>query len=278
MIPKIESVMLISPTLSDASQGLYHVFPRGQDGNTIFFDDVDRSVFLGVLECTVYRFRWILCAYCLMGTHYHLLVDTSRATLSSGMLSLHATYARRFKRRHGHRDKGRLFPDELTPARVDEEFRMLTAVKYIALNPVEAGLCDHPGEWAWSSYNATAGILDAPPFLSVQPVLDRFSRDPRRARNLFIDFIDSRSPEVESEINSKYYLQEPVRSIKARPRMRPVLSEIFEVDDSLESRDRAIGKAYNHWGYTLAEIGELVGLHVSSVSKIAKKCRRFESQ
>lgn len=65
------------------AQGLCHVSPRGQDGNVAFLDDVDKSMFLGLLECTVYRFRWILSAYCLMDTHYHPFVDTSRENLAS---------------------------------------------------------------------------------------------------------------------------------------------------------------------------------------------------
>ncbi len=268
--------MLKNPRCGDPAQGLYHLFPRGRGGSTVFFDDLDRSVFLGLLGCTVYRFRWILHAYCLMGTHYHLLVDASRENLSSGMRSLHSTYSRRSNQKHGHPGEGRLFPDRLVHERVDEEYRMLNAVKYIALNPVEANLCDHPGEWTWSSYNATAGILAPPPFLSVQPVLEHFSSDTRRARNLFIDFVDGSSPEVESDVKSRYYLREPVRTIKARPRVRPVLSDIFGVCESRESRDQKIGQAYNRWGYTLDEIGGYLGLHVSTICKIAKKHRRFE--
>ena len=169
-----------------------------------------------------------------------------------------------------------MFPDRLARARVDEEYRMLNAVKYMALNPVEANLCNHPGEWAWSSYNATAGILPSPPFLSVQPLLDRFSYDTRRARNLYIDFIDGSSPEIEREVKSRYYLQEQVRTIKARPRLRPVLLDIFDGCEPRQSRDHAIGQAYNRWGYTLDEIGEHLGLHLSTVCKIARNYRRFE--
>ncbi|MBU1669929.1 MAG: transposase [Actinobacteria bacterium] len=268
--------MLESPRPGDPAPGLYHVFPRGRGGRTVFFDDLDRSVFLGLLQCTVYRYRWILCAYCLMGTHYHLLVDTSRQTLASGVRSLHSIYSRRFNRRHGYSCDGRLFGDRLFPERVDEEYRMMNAVRYVALNPVAAKLCDHPGSWPWSSYSAAAGILPPLPFLSVQPVLDRFSRDTRRARNLFIDFIDGCSPEVETDVKSRYYVQEPVRTIKERKRMRPVLSEIFECCDSRESRDHAIGQAYNRFGYTLDEIGRHLGLHYSTVCKIARKSRRFE--
>ncbi|MBU1670460.1 MAG: hypothetical protein KKF41_15275 [Actinobacteria bacterium] len=55
-----------------------------------------------------------------------------------------------------------------------------------------------------------------------------------------------------------------------------LLCEIFEGCDSRESRDHAIGQAYNRFGYTLDEIGRYMGLHVSTVCKIAKKHRRFE--
>jgi putative transposase len=42
----------------------------------VYLDDADRSVLLEVLEEVVQRFNWIVHAYCLMGNHYHLLVET----------------------------------------------------------------------------------------------------------------------------------------------------------------------------------------------------------
>lgn len=85
---------------------------------------------------------------------------------------------------------------------------------------------------AWSSCYRAAGILAAPPFLSVQPALDRFSHGTRRASNLFIGFIDGSSPEVEREAKSRYCLQGQVRTLKVRPRMHPALFHVFEACDS----------------------------------------------
>ena len=39
---------------------------------------------------------------------------------------------------------------------------------YIHNNPVRAGLVDNPGDWSWSSYRATGGLEQAPPFLHVR--------------------------------------------------------------------------------------------------------------
>jgi putative transposase len=55
---------------------LYHVTSRGDQQEAVYLDDADRSVLLEVLEEVVQRFNWIVHAYCLMGNHYHLLVET----------------------------------------------------------------------------------------------------------------------------------------------------------------------------------------------------------
>jgi hypothetical protein len=45
----------------------------------IFFSDEDRTTFLGVLDDAVVWFDWLCHAYCPMGNHYHLLVETPEA-------------------------------------------------------------------------------------------------------------------------------------------------------------------------------------------------------
>lgn len=242
----------------DLHPGMFHVASHGEGDRNLFLDDKDRASFLGLLGCVVYRFRWICCAYCLLSNHYHLIVDTSAENLSGGMQVLDSVHSRRFNARH--RRSGRLIREHFMSDRIDDEYRFLNALKYIARNPVDAGICGHPGEWAWSSYNATAGIIPAPRFLSVQPVLALFSHDDRCARNTYIDFVSGSSPEVEREIKSRYYSSEPVTTGKIRERVCPTLASLLYGCDSLESRNRAISQAYLVFGYTLREIAEYVGL------------------
>ena len=54
----------------------------------IFDDDFDRERFLNVLASVVEKQRWLCHAYCLMGNHFHLLIETPEANLSRGMRQL----------------------------------------------------------------------------------------------------------------------------------------------------------------------------------------------
>src|SRR5256885_1282971 len=60
----------------------------------------DRRGFLVLLDLVMSRFRWSCLSYCLMGNHYHLLLEIDEANLSEGMQVLNGTYARGFNERH----------------------------------------------------------------------------------------------------------------------------------------------------------------------------------
>ena len=56
---------------------LYHVTARGDRREPIYEDQTDRELFLGLLGKVVEALNWLCYAYCLMSTHYHLLIETS---------------------------------------------------------------------------------------------------------------------------------------------------------------------------------------------------------
>lgn len=65
--------------------GLFHVATRGVAKMAIYLDDNDRRNFLGLLALAVQAFEWDCLAFCLMTTHYHLVLETSRQNLSDGI-------------------------------------------------------------------------------------------------------------------------------------------------------------------------------------------------
>jgi hypothetical protein len=67
---------------------------------------------------------------------------------------------------------------------------MLELARYVVLNPVRAGLCSHPGAWAWSSYRATAGIARVPQLLAVDWLLRYFGPTRRQATAAYRAFVD----------------------------------------------------------------------------------------
>ena len=79
---------------------LYHLTSRGDGREAIYRETADRLMFLEVLGEVCARFNWACHAYCLMGNHYHLLMETRDGNLSSGMRQLNGVYTQRFNRRH----------------------------------------------------------------------------------------------------------------------------------------------------------------------------------
>jgi REP element-mobilizing transposase RayT len=71
---------------------IYHVMNRGDRREDIFLDDRDREGFLKALGETCRKADWQVHAYCLMGNHFHLVVETPRANLSAGMQWFLGTY------------------------------------------------------------------------------------------------------------------------------------------------------------------------------------------
>jgi putative transposase len=148
---------------------LYHVASRGVDRQMIFgVVDGDRWVFMSLLANTVQRYGWNLHAYCVMGNHFHLVLDTPYSNIGDGMRYLKSSYALWFnalRPREGH-----LFERRYFAAILDHEAHLFAVCRYTVLNPVRAGLCVHPADWAWSSYRASAGIVKPPPFLQLDLV------------------------------------------------------------------------------------------------------------
>ncbi len=67
---------------------IYRVMNRGDRREPIFVDEEDRHLFLETLGETCGKTGWQVHAYCLMGNHFHLVVETPRANLVAGMRRL----------------------------------------------------------------------------------------------------------------------------------------------------------------------------------------------
>jgi putative transposase len=134
---------------------IYHVMSRGDRREAIFKDDEDRSGFMAALEEACGKTGWQIHALCLMGNHFHLVVETPRGNLVAGMKWLLGTYTGRFNRRH--KQFGHLFSGRYKALIVDGSGSgYLKAVcDYVHLNPSRAKLIkvDQPlRAYSWSSW------------------------------------------------------------------------------------------------------------------------------
>jgi len=124
---------------------------RGVAGQDIFLTDADRRVFLRLVSDEINRRRWACHAFCLMGNHYHLLLQAPAGDIAAGVGVINGRYAAMFYRTYDR--YGPVFQGRFRASVVQEESHVLELVRYIALNPVRAGLVARPERWAWSSYS-----------------------------------------------------------------------------------------------------------------------------
>jgi REP-associated tyrosine transposase len=155
----------------EAEGAVWHVFARGNGQQDIFLDDHDRRTYLRLLGKIVRRQHWLCLAYCLMHNHLHLLLETPQANLGAGMQRLHGVYAQTLNERHGW--SGHVFQGRYGAVVVKRDEQLLTVARYIALNPVEAGLCEEAAAWPWGSHAAlVTGV--APAWLDAARLLAYF--------------------------------------------------------------------------------------------------------
>jgi REP element-mobilizing transposase RayT len=141
----------------------YHVTTHGMAELAVLPDAAAKQHFLWLLAEVGGRERWRIRAYCLMTTHYHLLVTTPEPTISTGMRSLNGRYARwlNFERER----RGHVWEERFHGNPIRQESHFLECIRYLALNPVRAGIVTTPQEWTWSSYAALAGLSRPADFL-----------------------------------------------------------------------------------------------------------------
>jgi putative transposase len=128
--------------------GFFHITARGVGGAVIFTDDLDRRRFVLLLAQVSELWGWRVIAWCLMGTHYHLVVEAKREQMSHAVHRLNGLYAQSFNRRHERR--GHLFENRFSSWVIRNEEHLRATIAYVLENPVSAGLCEEAREWLWS--------------------------------------------------------------------------------------------------------------------------------
>ncbi len=148
----------------------HHVTQRGNRREPVFFEDGDYRLYRRLVAAAARGAGAQIWAYCLMPNHVHLIVapadeDGLRATFGEA----HRRYTGAINARF--RWTGHLFQGRFGAVAMDEP-HLLAAARYIAQNPVAAGLVRRAEDWPWSSARAhLAGRDDE--LASAAPLLGR---------------------------------------------------------------------------------------------------------
>jgi putative transposase len=274
------------PLRIEYPNALYHVISRGNAGGDIYRNNTDRLKHLEWLRKTLILHNVICHAYCLMGNHYHLVIETPDKNLSFFMRDFNGNYSQWFNVRH--KRSGHLFQDRFKSYLVEKEFYFLEVLRYVLLNPVRAKLVDHPKKWRWSSYRAIVGEVDGSQWQNTESIYERFGDDVGSAITNFKKFIiggiKAENPHKSAKngfilgtdpfVHDVWKKVKGVEMNKEIPRTerivgRPTLQEIFHDSRNKDDRNDAIKLARYRCGYLCSEIARYLGLDRSTVGKIS---------
>lgn len=130
-----------------------HIIQRGTNRQACFAADEDFAAYAHWLEESARKNKVAIHAWVFMTNHVHLLVTPeTRQGVSRMMQTLGRHYVRYFN--HTYRRTGTLWQGRFKSCVVDAEDYLLICQRYIELNPVRAGMADHPASYHWSSYHA----------------------------------------------------------------------------------------------------------------------------
>jgi len=177
---------MVRPIRIEYEGATYHVFSKGNREEYIF-DDEDKKYFLTCLEKGAEKYNVDVFAYCIMGNHYHLLIQTREANLSSFMHYLGSSHASHIARKGW---RGHVFAGRYKSICVEKEEYLLVLSRYIHLNPVRAGLVERPEDYPWSSYFWYLEESETPSWLKREWLLDYFGNY-ANARERYRDFVEA---------------------------------------------------------------------------------------
>ena len=186
---------------------VYHVTSRGNERRKIVMNDADRWMFIRLLGEMVEE-NGVLChAWVLMDNHYHLMLETPSANLSTAMKHLNAQYTQKFNKKHYR--NGHLFQGRYKAIIVEKDSYLKELSRYVVLNPVRARMVKHPKDWKWSSYRATAGFDRAEKWLEVDWLLGQFGKERKKAQKSYRTFVEEGMGKKEKpwdDLYSRIYL------------------------------------------------------------------------
>ena len=270
---------------------LYHVTARGNRKSTIFHDDQDRRQFLCIIADAASYYDLRILVLCLMGNHYHAVLETPEPNISEAVQFVNGVYAQRSNRRY--QQTGHVFEARFRSLIIQRESYLIRAARYVVRNPVRAGLVSDAAAWPWSTYRATAGLEQPPSWLHVDWIRWAFeTEDLETARQRYSDYVNAPassqrrialngivlgSRRFEQGLHDIRKSRSPVLELPQNIRIltRPTLPQVFaSTYQKGPSRDRLIHVARVDHGYRFAQIAHYLGIDRSTASKAAQRYRR----
>ena len=238
--------------------GYYHIVNRGVEQRDIFLDTKDYEKFCTILNTTSLKFYVTVHCYCLMTNHYHLLIETKNAKLSSFMKIINHQYAIYFNKKY--KRVGHLWQGRFKSWYVTDERYLYTLIKYIENNPLKANMVEKLGDYNYSSYLCFIRETKSLDCMQGSLLLQNYSKEQTKDF-----FTHAYNPQELEEINKNSSLV--VSSLEKEDLDLQSMIFDFENYETKKERNELIHEYYQE-GFSQHLIAKHVGLSQAGVNKI----------
>jgi len=176
----------------DAPGALHHVICRGIERRRIFDDDADRDNFIERLGTILKEISIPCYGWALLSNHFHLLLRSGKAPISTVMRRLLTGYAVSYNRRH--RRSGHLFQNRFKSILCQEDIYLKELLAYIHLNPLRASVVSDLKDLATYPYGGHSVLMGRQKrdFQDGDYVLRLFGETVEAARRHYLEYVRKR--------------------------------------------------------------------------------------
>ncbi len=159
-----------------------HIVQRGNNRQVIFFEERDYELYLSLLNKACDRYDCEIHAYALMTNHVHIVATPlGKESVSRMMQYVGRHYVPYINKKY--RRSGTLWEGRFKAAIIESSAYLLACYRYVELNPVRAGIVEHPGEYWWSSYGRNGLMFENEVVTAHREYQQLGSNDQERAKN-----------------------------------------------------------------------------------------------
>lgn len=250
--------------------GIYHITHRGHNKFHIFEETIDKAHFLDILRKVVAETGCHILYYTIMDNHYHLLVEMQEMPLDKVMHKINSRFA------HYYASKinlsGAVFGNRYFSQEILNQKYLISAIQYIAVNPIKAGLVQKIPEYRWSAHSEIANRKQE--IIAIQKLFTRIGDSIEQGKINYIALINDAQKNVDKAASYEISLsgrrlnalEDQLMAFLSTSDRNPTLSQIRSTSrnhEVIESR-RTFAKIAFEQGYPICDIARV--LHVSTRS------------
>ena len=246
--------------------GTYHIINRGVAQIHIFKEPADYEYFEDLMCFYAKSFGITIHNYCLMGNHYHLLLEIQSENLSKFMRQLNMNYSIYFNKKY--KRVGHLWQGRFKSWYVTDDAYFYTLMCYIEQNPLKANMVKELADYPYSSYHYFLNYLEIPECLKDSWVAQNYKEDKEAIEVFLTNPIDAR--ELQELRKASSLIEAP--NVDTRPKVED-LENLFQDIKDMKERNTMILDAIAQ-GYSQHMIAKVLGISQPAVYGVIKRSRK----